>query len=93
MHGYAYMYMGTCMYTYTYIHMYICKKCTTKQLKITKQRKKVHSPVWVRASIYVCVFLLARRNAWVRVCVRVWARHSPIAAATRAKTYRHSNGL
>lgn len=82
----------TCAHACILMHTDVCKRVQQKKYKITKQRKKVHSPVWVRASISVCVFLLARRNAWlcVRASVCVWARHSPIAAATRAKFYRHS---
>lgn len=66
-------YAWLCIYTYTYAciltHMHNCKKCTTKQLKITKQRKKVHSPVWVRASIYVCVCFCWRVAMLEYVCV------------------------
>lgn len=52
------------------IHVYICKKSITKQLKITKQRKKfIHLCECVLA--FMCVFLLARRNAWVYVCACV----------------------
>lgn len=69
-------------YVHVHVHMlaYLCiqicvREYNKKKYKITKQRKKVHSPVWVRASISVCVcvcvFVGASQCLTVCACVYV----------------------
>lgn len=85
----------TCAHACILMHTDVCKRVQQKNTRLQNNAKKfIHLCECVLAFLCVCVFVGASQCLTVCacVCVRVcvWARHSPIAAATRAKFYRHS---